>query len=142
MTSALIAVVSTVALGWCGNTARAMEIQRFDKLAIPDQGDYIALLIAGAQKVLMDQGRDELAVQVRKLFTVRQPGATLSTGMLEFETNLAHARAVDADTHAHDRTAERLDVEQALIVTLKWNGIVLPKSFMQVGEHFKPKQRR
>jgi hypothetical protein len=67
-----------------------------------------------------------LAAQVRKLSTVRHPGESLSQGMVTLEANLARARAVDADTHAHDRHAERLEVEQALIVTLKWSGIVLP----------------
>ncbi len=137
----LLAATILVAVLSAG-VARAMEIQRFDRMAAADQGDYIILLIAGAQQVLRDAGRDDLAAQVRKLFTVRQSGATLSIGMMEFETNLTHARAVDADTHAHDRSAERLDVEQALIVTLKWNGIVLPRSFMQIGAHFKPKRRR
>jgi preprotein translocase subunit SecD len=138
----LMSVLTTIAVVCCADLAAAMEIRQYDRMAIPDQGNYIAVLIAGAQKVLKDEGRDNLAAQVRKLFTAREHGNKLSTGMMEFETNLAHARAVDADTHAHDPKAERLEVEQALIVTLKWSDIVLPKSFMQVGDRFRPKRRR
>ena len=32
--------------------AQAMEIQQFDKMAVPDQGDYVGLLIGGAEQVL------------------------------------------------------------------------------------------
>jgi hypothetical protein len=136
----LAAVV--VAAVWCAQSASAMEITQFDKMSVRDQGEYIALLIEGAQKVLVDEGRRDLAAQVRKLFTVRHPGESLSQGMVTLEANLAHARAVDADTHAHDRHAERLEVEQALIVTLKWSGIVLPKSFMRAGEGFRSGRHR
>ena len=122
--------------------ARAMEVAQFDRMAVADQGKYIALLIQGAQQVLVDKGRSDLAAQVRRLFTARHPGDTLSVGMLTFETNLAHERAVDAETHARDPAAERLEVEQALIVTLKWNGIVLPESFRHVGDRFKASNRR
>jgi hypothetical protein len=135
-----IAIVATIAL--FAGAAPAMEIPQFDRMATSDQGAYIAFLIASAQQALKDERRDDLAAQVRKLFTVRHPGDTLSVGMQTLETNLAHARAVDAQTHAQDPQAERLDVEQALIVTLKWQGINLPKRFRQATARFKPKHRQ
>lgn len=134
------AIVVTIAL--FAGAAPAMEIAQFDKMATSDQGACIAWLIASAQKALQDDGRADLAAQVRKLFAVRNPGDTLSVGMQTLETNLAHARAVDAQTHAQDPQAERLDIEQALIVTLKWQGINLPKSFRQAAARFKPKHRQ
>jgi len=51
------------------SAAPAMEIQEFDKMAIQDHGDYIQALVDGAQKVLNDQGRRDLATKVDKLFT-------------------------------------------------------------------------
>ena len=36
-------------------------------------------------------------------------------------------------------SARRLEVEDAMFVTLKKNGIVLPESFMYVGDKFHPK---
>ena len=43
------------------NMVQAMEIQQFDKMAISDQEEYVGLLIAGAEQVLNDEGRADLA---------------------------------------------------------------------------------
>lgn len=50
------------------NAAKAMQIQQFDKMAAKDQGEFISQLVTGAQKVLKDHGRTDLADQVHKLF--------------------------------------------------------------------------
>ena len=39
------------------SAAQAMQIQQFDKMALQDQADYISVLIDGAQKVLIDEGK-------------------------------------------------------------------------------------
>ena len=49
-------------------------------------------------------------------------------------------RVLDAERHAKDHSAVRLEVEHAMLMTLRKNGIELPKSFMHVGDNFKPKQ--
>ena len=118
---------------------QAMEIIQFDKMADRDQSDYITLLVEGAQKVLIDQGKDASAAQIHKLFTEVPRGDTIALGLEELETNLAQARLADAERHAKDDNAQRLEVEHAMIVTLQKNGIVLPKSFMAVANGFKPK---
>ena len=46
-------------------------------MAGPDQGDYIVILIQGAQKVLIASGRKDLADKVHKLFTATIPGVLL-----------------------------------------------------------------
>jgi len=38
------------------SAVQAMEIRQFDKMAGPDQDEYIAELIQGAEKVLTDGG--------------------------------------------------------------------------------------
>jgi hypothetical protein len=116
-----------------------MEIRKFDEMAVEDQSDYITLLVEGAQKVLIDEGNDDLAAKIHKLFTEIPAGDTMSLGLEEFETNLAQARLADAERHAKDHNAPRLEVEHAMIVTLKRNDIILPKRFMTVGNNFKPK---
>jgi hypothetical protein len=118
--------------------AQAMEIQKFDNLAFADQGEYIELLVDGAQKVLIAEDKRDLAAKVAQLFTEALPGDKMPLGLVEFETNLALARVADAKRVEKDHNAPRLEVKHAMIVTLKKNGIILPKSFMTVGNNFKP----
>jgi hypothetical protein len=121
------------------SAAQAMEIIQFDKMADQDQATYVGLLVEGAQKVLIDERKNEPAAQVLKLFRDIPPGDTISLGMEEFETNLAQARLIDAEMHSKNNNAVRLEAEHAMIMTLQKNGIVLPKSFMTVGNNFKSK---
>jgi hypothetical protein len=119
--------------------ARAMEIRQFDKMAIPDQSAYVGLLVSGAEQVLKGEGRTDLAAQVDHLFTTTEPGDAHTIGSVEFEINLARARAFDADRVLKNPNARRLEVEDAMIVTVKKNGIELPPSFLNVSKDFKPK---
>ncbi len=122
-------------------SAHAMEIQKFDMMATSDQSEYIVVLIEGAQKVLIDEGKRDLEDKVHTLFTEVREGDKITTGMEEFETYLARVRVLDAERYAKDHNAQRLEVEHTMILTLKKNGIVLPRSFMTVGKDFKPKNR-
>jgi hypothetical protein len=120
-------------------TAQAMEIEKFDKMAGPDQGDYIVVLIEGAQKVLVQSGRKDLAGKIHTLFTTTIPGDAAPIGSVEFESNLARARAADIRRLQKDPRAERLEVEDAMAATLHKNGIELPDSFFTVASGFRPK---
>ena len=119
--------------------AQAMTIQQFDKMAMPDQVEYIADLIDGAQKVLTNDGKPGTAAQVKQLFTTKNPGATGTIGMSAFETSLTSLRAIDDRNVEKNPHAQRLEVEQAMILALRHNNIALPKSFMTVAIDFKPK---
>jgi hypothetical protein len=122
------------------SAAQAMEIRQFDKMADADQDDYIGDLIVGADKVLRDEGKADLADLVDKLFTEKHnPGDQISMGRAEFERNLARARLADARNIQKDPNAQRLEVEDAMAVTLKKNGILLPPSFYTVASDFHPK---
>jgi hypothetical protein len=121
------------------SVAQAMQIQQFDKMTAQDQADYITALVDGAQKVLIDEGRSDLGAQVHKLFTDVPAGDTITLGMEGFETNLAQGRLYDAERYAKDHNVRRLNVEDAMIVTLKKNGIVLPLAFVHVADGFHPK---
>jgi hypothetical protein len=121
------------------NMVQAMEIQQFDKMASEDKGEYVSLLVGGAEQVLKDQGRVDLAAKVEQLFTTTEPGDQHTLGMVEFQLNLARARVTDAKNVAKDPHAQRLEVEDAMAVTLKKNGIELPDSFFTVASRFKPK---
>lgn len=121
------------------SAAQPMPIEQFDKLAIPDQGDYVALLLQGAQKILVDAGKHDDLAKLNKLFSDVRPGDQVSIGILEFETNLANVRVLDAERYAKDHGVMRLEVEQAMALTIRRNGIVLTPAFMHVADGFRPK---
>ena len=66
-------------------------------------------------------------------------GRRLFIGGVEFELNLARAREADAKRVLSDPNAPRLEVEDAMAVTLKKNGIELPQGFFTVLSGFHPK---
>jgi hypothetical protein len=137
--SKLLATILLSAVMLCANAAQAMEIRQFDKMANQDQSDYIGDLIVGAEKVLTDEGRSDLAAQVEHLFTTKNPGDADVIGAVEFERNLALARVADAKRAEKDPGAPRVEVEDAMAITLQKNGIELPDSFFTVASNFHPK---
>jgi len=88
---------------------QAMEIRQFDKMADQDQSEYIGNLIVGAENALTDEGKPDLAAQIKTLFTTKQPGDADVMGMVEFERNLALARVADAERAEQDPKAHRLE---------------------------------
>jgi hypothetical protein len=134
----LAATVLSVSL-LAASAAQAMEIRQFDKMAGPDQDEYIAELIQGAETVLTDEGKPDLSAQVSKLFTTHLGNDQISVGMGEFFRNLARARLIDAQNVAKDPNAQRVEVEDAMFATLKKNGVELPDSFFTVASNFQPK---
>jgi hypothetical protein len=118
---------------------QAMEIRQFDKMAIEDQKEYMGGLVEGAQQVLRDAGHTDLADKVETLFTTKPRDSDVSIGMSQLVANLALVRVSDLQRLEKDPNAKRLEVEHAMIMTLKHVGIVLPKSFMHVMDGFKPK---
>lgn len=121
------------------SAAQAMEIRQFDKMADQDQSDYIGDLVVGAEKVLTDEGRPDLAAQVKHLFTTKNPGDADVIGMVEFETNLALVRLDDAKNAEKHPNDPRSEVEDVMAITLEKNHIPLPDSFFTVMKDFKPK---
>jgi hypothetical protein len=117
---------------------QAMQIQVFDRMAARDQQDYVNLLMETAQKVLIEAGRQNDAAKAHQLFTEIHQGDALPIGESEFEGNLANARVADAISRLSDPKPPGLDVEDALAVTLKKNGIELPGSFFTVASKFLP----
>jgi hypothetical protein len=119
--------------------AQAMAIQQFDKMVVQDQGDYISVLIVGAEKVLITQGKSDDAAKVQRLFTEAPSGNKVALGLTELDRNLDVARAVESQRVVSDRDAWHLEVEDVMFVTMKANGIDLPSSFFTVAKDFKPK---
>ena len=118
------------------NTAQAMEIQLFDRMAGDDQIRYVGQLEDSVEGAL--KGDPALLARVKRFFLAKQPGEDLS-GMGRFELNLALARIADIDTAAKNPKARRLELEDVLYVTLERNGIALPKTFRPTAANFQPK---
>lgn len=135
---AMTAAVLSAAILVSG-AAQAMEIRQFDKMAVPDQSEYVGLLVQGAEKVLTDQGRRDLAGQVEHLFTTTEPGDKFTLGTVEFERNLAIFRENDAKNAISHPNDPRMEVEDAMGFTLHKNGIEVPDSFYTVLRNFHPK---
>jgi hypothetical protein len=107
-------------------------------MVVQDQRDYISVLVVGAQKVLIDQGKNDDAAKVQRLFTEIPSGDKVALGLTELDRNLDLARVVDSQRVVKNRKAWHLDVEDVMFVTLKANGIDLPSSFFTVAKDFKP----
>jgi hypothetical protein len=119
--------------------ALAMEIRQFDKMAGQDQDEFIAELVKGAERVLTDDGRPDDAAKVSKLFTTNAPDGNISIGMSQFMVTLALVRLNDAKNAVEHPNDPRLEVEDAMFLTLQKNHISLPDSFFTVNKNFKPK---
>jgi len=130
--AAATAVIAMFTLG----TAWAMPVQVFDRMSVQDRGNYISVMIAGAKKVLTEAGQPEAVEKIEKLFTTVLPGDQVSVGSAELSLNLAAVTKAEADNLVKDPNAKPLPVELAMIATLKANGIILPKTFMRVGDEF------
>jgi hypothetical protein len=120
------------------DVAQAMEIRQFDKMADEDQARYIGDLIVGAEKVLTDEGKPDLAAKVKHLFTAKNAGDEDVIGMVEFENNLALLRVEDAKNAEKNPKDQRIEVEDVVAITLEKNGIKLPDKFFDVAKDFKP----
>jgi hypothetical protein len=141
--NAQLAVACLSASLLAASAAQAMEIRQFDKLADQDQSEYIGNLIVGAENALIDEGKPDLAAQIKTLFTTKQPGDADVMGAVEFERNLALARVADAQRAEQDPKAHRLEVEDAMLVTLKKNNIPMSQDFVRgfraINSNFRPK---
>jgi hypothetical protein len=110
--------------------AQAMKFSQFDKMTIDDQAEFIALMVDATQKALRNEGRSDFAAQIEHLFTTIDPGDSMSLGLVELERNVAQARLADVKGAEKDPKAQRLDVEDALFVTLEKNKIPMTTNVM------------
>ena len=116
----LVAVVWAAAV--LSSPSAAMEIEQFDRMAAEDQRHYLAFLVKETQKLLLEQGRRDLAEKVHRLFHDIPAGEARSAGDAQFETELAAARAFSARVRMDGKVSWN-QVEFVLFQTLHKNGI-------------------
>lgn len=125
------------------SAAQAMDFDQFDNMANADRQAFMDLQSVAAEAVLKQEGRNADAAKVHHLFNDISPGSALPLGEAELEMNNANARVRGAVKYAQNHNAPRVQVEVALIGTLKKNGIEMTpdfiRSFMQVTATFRPR---
>jgi len=117
----------------------AIGFDQFDRYNSAAQGACLANMVQMTKLALRNKGRSDLADQVDNLFTTTEPGDTSPLGIIEVIRNIDRARVADYKRLNQDRQARRIQVEDALFVTLKKNNIytdALPKDVMQLTAGF------
>jgi len=82
-----------------------MDIQQFDNMSLDDRSAYVSELIQGAEKILTDEDRADMAAKVSHLFTTNAPNINVSIGMSQFMVTLAVLRVKDAQRVAGEGAA-------------------------------------
>lgn len=105
----------------------SMPIERFDRMPIEVQAEFIATMVDATEKTLRESGEAAKADTVARLFNEVKAGDTLPIGLIVLEENIARARVFDLERVQKDPGAQRVQVEQALFLTLKKLGAEVPR---------------
>lgn len=117
--------------------AQAMPIPQFDKMTQDQKGDFTVFLLKGAYNILTAQGKTADAEKVIELFEVKD-GKPAPPAIQQLVENLNAARKINQQ-NAADPTFKPFEVEHALSLTLKENGVIVPVSkLLLVGQEYKP----
>jgi hypothetical protein len=93
-------------------------------MAVEDQQDYLKYLVKTAQKVLIEQGREDLATKVNQLFHATRSGDHRSLGAAQFEQHLDRHRAFLAENAGKFQFSPLAgQLEDVLVQTLYTNHI-------------------
>ena len=121
----------------------AMDIVEYDKMVDGDRQAYLDFLVDTVREILMTHDRNDDAAKMCRLFHGSRKGEYLSEGEKLFNKNLDALRTRDAKRHYSNHNAPRVQVEAALVATLKENKITLTtdaiKELLQMSSRFKPK---
>jgi hypothetical protein len=129
-------VLSAAALLFTG-AANAMQIPQYDQMVQNDKSTYVTFLIMGAAKALEAHGQPD---QSKKLIVFFEDGSD-NGGAHQFSKNLQVARIINAKNASDPNNKQKpYEVEHALALTLKNNGILIPVDvLLALGKDFKPK---
>jgi hypothetical protein len=134
-TSTLIAASIALLLT---SAAQAMDIKDYFKMADQDQGRFDQTLLTGAEKVLNDEGRADLAAQLDKIFTEVKPGNKLSDATADYQANLGAMLIAEVKREARNPNLPHLQAEKAFRDAAQDHGIPLPPAFDTVASDFHP----
>lgn len=131
----LVAGILFLAIACSGN-ARAMAILDFIKLNDDDASTYITALVEGSAKMLRANGHPDQARKAVALF--KDPGKTGGVNQLALNLRMLNSQnnrnAINPNNRAHV-----FDVEDAMALTLRDNGIIVPVSYLEpINKDFRP----
>jgi len=110
---------------------QSMDIVQYDQMANQDRQAFLDSLSRDAETVLKQEGRSADAAKVHQLFNDISSGSNLPLGEAELELNLDAARVRDAEKHAQNHDAPRVQAETPLISTLEKNAIKVSPDFIR-----------
>jgi len=118
------------------NDARAMAILDFARMNLEDQATYITSLVEGSAKMLRTSGHTDQAQKLVDLFK----NSTKQGGIHQLAINLKNLQL--QNTRNGDNPNNRIpdaDVEAAMALTLRDNGITVPAGFLlTINRNFQP----
>ena len=132
----LASTVLSAALLFTG-AANAMQIPQYDQMVQNDKSTYVTFLIMGAAKALEAHGQPDQSKKLIALFEYSGENG----GAHQFNKNLQIERIINAKNAADPNNKQKpYEVEHALALTLKNNGILIPVDvLLALGKDFKPK---
>jgi hypothetical protein len=139
----IFAIALAVAIAVAGLSfpafTNAIGFEKFDSFNSVGQAECLAYMVQMTKLAFRNEGRADLAEQVDKLFTTTEPGDASPLGIVEVLRNVALARVADLKRFKNDAQAQRIQVEDALFVTLKKNNIfteAMPDEALQLTAGF------
>ena len=114
-----------------------MDIKEYYKMASEDQASFGQLLLNGAEKLLRDEGRSDLASKLDDLFTELRPGNKISDGANEFLANLEDMLRAEVKREATNPNRPSLQAERAFRDVAQDHGINLPAQFETIAARFR-----
>ena len=131
----LASTVLSAALLFTG-AANAMQVPQYDQMVQNDKSRYVTLLVMGAAKALEAHGQPD---QSKKLIVFFEDGSD-NGGAHQFSKNLQVVRMINAKNATDPNNKQKpYEVEHALALTLKNNGILIPVDvLLAFGKDFQP----
>jgi hypothetical protein len=116
------------------SAANAMSVPQYDHLASNDQTTYVMSLLKGAVIALDNHGKPDQSKKLIALFA----DSSDHGGATQFEKDLQLIRSINQQ-NASDPRQPQYEVEHAMALTLKNNGIIVPVSvLLAINKDFKP----
>jgi hypothetical protein len=129
--------VALISLASClTGAAKAMSIHDFGKMNNDDEATYVALLVEGSAEMLRAHGQPEQARKVIAFF--KESGK--DGGVQQFASNLKMVDALNKRNSINpNNRAPVYQVEDAMELTLKDDGIIVPASYLlTINKDFRP----
>jgi hypothetical protein len=122
-TALFLALATVAAVSFFPAFVNAIGFEKFDSYNSAGQASCLANMVQMTKLAFRNEGRADLADQVDKLFTTTDAGDTSPIGVIEVVRNIAIARVADLKRVKENPQARRIQVEDALLLTLKKNNI-------------------